>query len=526
MLAKGEIQPSDSPWSSPIVLVTKKDGSTSFCVDYRKVNTVTRKDAYPLPHVDDTLDTWAGSKLFSTLDLATGYWQVEVADEDKEKTAFSTPENLSQFEVMPFGSCNAPATFQRLMDKVLSGLKWYSCLVYIDDIVVVGDSFENHLYNLVGVLKRLREAGLKVKPSKCSLCQREVQYLGHVLSTEGISTDPTKVEAICNWPTPTCKQEIQRFLGLANFYRRFIKNFSSIAKPLQRLTEKNNVFHWNELCQSAFDELCRCLVSSPVLAYPDYSKCFVLDTDASDVGIGAVLSQPSEDGSDRVIAYASRSLSRQEQRYCVTRRELLAVVEFTHHFRPYLLGRQFTLRTDHMHGSLVWLQNFKEPEGQLARWLERLHEFDFVVIHRQGTQHCNADAFSRIPCRQCGRVDKGKEVEFSASVSVLPAFPFQSYSLEDMQRLQMEDASINPVYQAVRHGQIPPLDVSKTWSRESRLLLQKWQLLCIKNSVLWKRIDDGNDGLQLVLPSKLQASAIRNLHEGAVGGHLGEESLA
>ena len=248
------------------------------------------------------------------------------------------------------------------MDKVLSGLKWYSCLGYIDPIVVVGDSFENHLYNLVGVLKRLREAGLKVKSSKCSLCQREVQYLGHLVSAERISTDPPKVEAICNWPTPTRKQEIQRFLGLANYYRRFIKNISSIAKLLQCLTEKNNVFHWNELRQSAFDELCRCLVSFPVLAYPDNSKCFVLDTDASDVGIGAVLSQPSEDGSERVIAYASHSLRRQEQRYCVTRRELLAVVEFTHHFRPYLLGRQFTLKT-----SLVRLQNFKEPEGQLAR---------------------------------------------------------------------------------------------------------------------------------------------------------------
>ena len=204
---------------------------------------------------------------------------------------------------MPFGLCDAPATFQRLMDKVLSGLKWYSCLVYIDDIVVVGDSFENHLYNLVGVLKRLREAGLKVKPSKCSLCQKEVQYLGHVVSAEGISTDPTKVEAIYYWPTPTCKQEIQCVLGLAYYYRRFIKNFSSIDKPLQRLTEKN-VFHWNELCQSAFDELRRCLVFSPVLAYPYYSNFFVLDTDASDVGLGAVLSQPSEDGSERVIAYA------------------------------------------------------------------------------------------------------------------------------------------------------------------------------------------------------------------------------
>ena len=398
MLEKDVIQPSHSPWSSPIILVRKKDGSMRFCVDYRKVNSVTKKDAYPLPRVDDTLDTLGGTKFFSTLDLASGYWQVEVEEADRQKTAFTTPEGLFEFKVMPFGLCNAPATFQRLMDRVLNDLKWTDCLVYFDDIVVVGRTFSEHLHCLGNVLTRLRQAGLKLQPKKCNFCQQKVRFLGHVVSASGISTDPDKTEVVSNWPTPTDKREIQQFLGLVNYYRRFIKNFASLAKPLQRLTEKNVTFEWNESCQNAFDQLRACLVSAPVLAFPDYSKTFILDTDASENGIGAVLSQGQDDGSECVIAYASRSLSRQEQRYCVTRRELLAVVEFVHHFRCYLLGQHFTLRTDH--GSLIWIQNFREPEGQLARWIERLQEYNFTVVHRPGIRHGNADALSRMPCRQ------------------------------------------------------------------------------------------------------------------------------
>ena len=238
MLEKNAIEHSDSPWSSPIVLVKKKDGTTRFCVDYRKVNEVTRKDAYPLPRVDDTLDTLAGSKFFSTLDLTTGYWQVEVAPEDQPKTAFTTPEGLYQFKVMPFGLCNAPATFQRLMDRVLGGLKWSSCLVYFDDIIVVGRTFKDHLHHLSKVLAQLRGAGLKLKPTKCSLCQQRVAFLGHIVSAEGIATDPSKTDAVSKWPTPLSKKEVQQFLGLANYYRRFVKNFASISKPLHRLTEK------------------------------------------------------------------------------------------------------------------------------------------------------------------------------------------------------------------------------------------------------------------------------------------------
>ena len=377
MLDKKVIQPSSSPWASPIVLVPKKDGSVRFCIDYRKVNAITRRDAYPLPRIDDTLDTLAGAKWFSTLDMLSGYWQVELEEGDKEKTAFCTQEGLFEFNVLPFGLCNGPATFQRLMDLVLTGLQWSSCLVYLDDVVVVGRSFEEHLRNLQNVFERLRGAGLRLKPKKCAFLQEEVLYLGHLVSREGISTDPSKIDKVVNWPEPVSTKEVQQFLGFANYYRRFIQDFSQIAKPLHRLTERNCPFKWTAECQQSFDELKAKLTTAPVLAYPDYGKPFILDTDASDFGIGAVLSQKDDEGRERVVAFASRSLTKAERRYCVTRRELLAVVVFTQHFRPYLLGREFILRTDH--GSLTWLQSFRDPEGQLARWLEKLQQFNFSM---------------------------------------------------------------------------------------------------------------------------------------------------
>ena len=376
MLDQDVIKPTNSPWASPVVIVKKKDGSPRFCVDYRKVNTVTRKDAYPLPRVDDTLDTLAGSKWFSTLDLLSGYWQVEVRPEDREKTAFCTPDGLFEFNVMPFGLCNAPATFQRLMDTVLAGLQWTNCLVYLDDVIVLGRTFKEHLSNLKEVFDKFREARLKLKASKCALCQEKVEFLGHIVSADGVATDPKKTEKVANWPVPRSRREVQQFLGLANYYRRFVQDYARIAKPLHRLTEKHTTFKWTRECEHSFENLRQNLVSAPVLAFPDCSRPFILDTDASDSGIGAVLSQVQDDGTERVIAYASRTLSKAERRYCVTRRELLAAVVFIRQFRSYLLGNKFTLRTDH--GSLRWLWNFKQPEGQLARWLEKLQEYDFM----------------------------------------------------------------------------------------------------------------------------------------------------
>ena len=364
MLDKNVIQPSASPWASPIVLVKKKDGSTRFCVDYRKVNQVTSKDAFPLPRVDDTLDYLSGSLWFSTLDLASGYWQVEVDPKDRPKTAFCTPEGLFEFNVMPFGLCNAPATFQRLMNLILGGLQLSSCLVYLDDIIVMGRSFDEHLRNLATVFDRIQEAGLKLKPAKCQFLQDQVQYLGHIVTREGIAADPSKTAVIKEWPVPTCTKEVQCFLGFAGYYRRFVHRFSKLARPLHHLTEKNQPFKWSKECRAAFEHLKKYLLSPPMLIYPQFDRMFILDTDASNEGVGAVLSQVGEDGREQVVAYGSHLLTKAERKYCVTRKELLAVVTFTKKFRPYLLGKKFLLCTDH--GSLVWLTNFKYPQGQLA----------------------------------------------------------------------------------------------------------------------------------------------------------------
>ena len=518
MQERDVIEPSSSPWASPIVLVKKKDGSTRFCVDYRKLNSVTRKDAYPLPRIDDTLSTLAGAKWFSTLDLISGYWQVEVDPNDRSKTAFCTTEGLFQFKVMPFGLCNAPATFQRLMDLVLAGLQWSHCLVYLDDVIILGRSFVEHLHNLQAVFKRLREAGLKLKPSKCSLLQQEVQYLGHVVTQEGVLVDPSKVEKVQTWPVPQSVQEVRQFLGFCSYYRRFIQNFAQIAKPLHRLTEKNAKFNWTAEAEKAFEHLRKQLSTTPVLVYPDFEKEFILDTDASDSGIGAVLSQVDSQGRERVIAYGSRLLSKPERHYCVTRRELLAVVFFTNQFRPFLLGRHFLLRTDH--GALTWLMNFKEPEGQMARWLEKLQEFNFEIMHRRGKKHTNADALSRLPCKQCGF----HQPENSSEQVIVSAISLQvGRSSADLRQLQLDDPTIKPVLMAKDSGDKPAPDSLKQYSPHTNRLFALWDQLVLIEEVLYRHFvsaDGTEDHPQLVVPKSLQENILRQIHDD---GHLGQE---
>lgn len=265
---QGVIQASHSPWASPIVLVAKKDGSTRFCVDYRKLNSITKMDVYPLPRVDDLLDVLGNTQYFSTLDLASGYWQVKMDQSSQEKTAFATHVGLYEFQVMPFGLCNAPATFQRLMEKVLHGLVGKICLVYLDDVLVLGNNIVEHLDNLRQVWDRLRKAGLQLKPSKCHLLKKEIEYLGYVISPEGITTSPLKVSAVKEFPLPKDVTAVRSFLGLASYYRRFISNFSIIAGPLFDLLKKDATFHWSDDCQNAFQSLKDALSGPTVLAFP------------------------------------------------------------------------------------------------------------------------------------------------------------------------------------------------------------------------------------------------------------------
>ena len=534
MTRLGVIEPSSSSWASPIVLVKKKDGSTRFCVDYRRVNNLTIKDSYPLPRIDDTIDALRGSKWFSTLDLASGYWQVPMAPEDAEKTAFTTQFGLYQFKKMPFGLANAPATFERLMELVLSGLHWEICLIYLDDIIVFSETFEEHLTRLQLVLRRLKQAGLKVTPKKCHLFQFQVEFLGHIVSAAGISTDPKKTESIDSWPPPKSIRDVRSFIGLCSYYRRFVKGFADIAKPLYMLMEKDAVFSWTAECEQAFQTLKSALVTPPILAYPSEKEVFILDTDASSVGLGAVLSQV-QDGVEKVVAYYSRVLSSTERKYCVTRRELLAVVKAVDHFHHYLYGRHFIVHSDH--GSLRWLMAFKKLEGQMVPWLNFLNTYDFDIQHRSGKLHGNADGLSRRPCTDCKHCSRHESREQEAPMWENEDHHFcavlrhasddsqmwvEPWSTTQLQQWQQDDIVLRKVVQWVETQQKPPF---REIQAEGSLLRQYWssfESLLLSDGVLYRRMNDADPPvLRLVAPPKVRTKIFLFLHDSKTGGHLG-----
>lgn len=396
---QGVIRPSNSPWASPIVLVHKKDGSVRFCTDYRRLNQVTKKDAFPIPRTEDCFDALTGAVMFSTMDITSAYHQIPVHEADIPKTAFTTKYGLFEYVTMPFGLCNATATFQRVIELALSGLQWTECLVYLDDVIVFSKNFSQHLKRLRAVLTRIQQAGLKLKPSKCKFMKQQVGFLGHVLSEQGILPNPENIRKIIEWEPPKDVRQVRSFLGLGNYYRRFVKDYSKIVKPLTDLTKKGKVFQWSKDCHEAFLQIKEVLTGADLMAFPMTEGEFILDTDACDVSIGCVLSQV-QDGTEKVIAYSSRTLNRAERNYCVTDRELLAVKYFMEYHKHYLLGRKFVVRSDHQ--ALKWLFSLKEPKNRTARWLETMSAFDFIIEYRPGPKHGNADAMSRCPnLKQC-----------------------------------------------------------------------------------------------------------------------------
>ena len=394
MEENGVIEPSCSEWASPIVVAKKKDGSIRLCIDYRKLNAATPMDAYPMPRVDELLDKIGGAKFISTLDLARGYWQVPVAEKDRAKTAFITPNGLYQFRVMPFGLNGAPATFQRMMDRVVRGLESFTA-DYIDDIAIFSDTWENHLCHIREVLLRLRDSNLTAKLKKCQFGKEECVFLGYVVGNGHVKPDPEKIRSVKEYPVPLTKKQVRTFLGITGYYCRFIESYATLAVPLTDLTKKNlpDRVTWTPECESAFSTLKRVLCSSPILDNPDFGKDFILQRDASDRGVGAVLSQVGEDGIERPVAYFSRKLLPRETRYSTIEKECLAIKLGVEAFRVYLLGREFLVQTDHR--SLTWLDKLKDKNSRLARWSLVLQQYTFRVIHRAGSANGNADALSR-----------------------------------------------------------------------------------------------------------------------------------
>ncbi len=552
MLKAGIIEPSTSPWASGIVLVPKKDGTVRFCVDYRILNALTVKDSYPLPRIDECLDSLEGAVWFNSMDLCSGYWQVEMAPQDKPKTAFASRMGLYHFNVMPFGLTNAPSTFERLMDTVLRGLQWEECLVYLDDIIVPGRSVPECVDRLAHVFDRLSTAGLKLKPSKCTFFQKEVTFLGHVVSEAGVSTDPSKIEVVKDWPVPIDVKQVRSFLGLSGYYRRFIKDFAKIAAPLHKLTRKGTLFEWSEKCQAAFETLKTALTTAPVLGYPSCDGQYTLDTDASHQAIGSVLSQDQK-GKETVIAYFSKVLKKEEKNYCITRKELLAVVESVKHFRYYIYGRPTILRTDN--AAVSWLRNLKDPAGQMARWLQHLETFDLQVTHRPGYKHTNADALSRRPCKQCSQAPKDDklptndgnqgEVTYSVNTESVPVrvttrqqqrehladfrpldFLLDGWDPLEIRAQQQADSDIAAIMNAVEAGQTRPLwqDISSE-SQNLKTLWRQWDRLDVKGGLLYRKFydEDGSFRWQLVVPRIKKKEILYQFHDSPTGGHLGAE---
>lgn len=560
MLESGAIRKSESPYSSNVVLVRKKDGSLRFCIDFRKLNNLTVKDAYSLPRVDEALDTLTGARLFSKLDLRSGYWQVELREEDKAKTAFSVgPLGFYECNRMAFGLTNACATFQRLMETCMGELNLRECLVFIDDILIYSADFDEHLIRLENVFQKLHQYGLKLKPSKCELFMSHVKYLGHVVSEAGIHTDPDKISALTTWPVPSSVKTLRSFLGFTGYYRRFVKNYARIVKPLNDLLighptnraakkskRKSTPWVWGEKQQQAFETIIERLTSPPTLGYADFSKEFIVNTDASLDGLGAVLYQV-QDGKERVIAYASRGLRASEKNYAAHKLEFLCLKwALSEKFHDYLYGNQFVVRTDN--NPLTYVTKTAKLDATGHRWVAALASYNFKLVYRSGTANRDADGLSRRPhpteqtemfhdvvraiCSAA--LVSRQDLPFVESVLIAdadetPLVADQERTIEtnelgkiDWQREQAADESLSRVIHLLQRGIRPKWDDLRHESSEVQRYVREWSKLIFRDSVLYRTTTlDGEVTQQLVLPHAFRHIALKGCHDDI--GHQGRD---
>ncbi len=597
----GIIRESESSFASPIIVVRKKNRDVCLCVDYRKLNVQTIRDAYALPNLEESFSALAGSQWFSVMDLKSGYYQVEMEEEDKPKTAFTCPLGFWEFNRMPQGITNAPSTFQRLMERCMGDIHLKEVLVFLDDLIVYSDSLEEHESRLISVLGHLREYGLKLSLDKCKLFQTEVRYLGHIVSREGVKTDPEKIRALKTWPRPQNLKELKSFLGFSGYYRRFIKDYSKIVKPLTNLTagyppqrkgskvatkgqylntKEPFAERWSRECHEAFKTIINKLTSAPILGFADSELPYTLHTDASTTGLGAALYQ-EQDGQTRVIAYASRGLSRSESRYPAHKLEFLALKwAIVDKFHDYLYGSQFTVVTDN--NPLTYLLTTAKLDAASYRWLAALSTFTFNIKYRAGKHNMDADGLSRRPqgvleddgvsesesqqiqqftshlltssrplreiaretveatCHKHYYINQNCEqnsylgyVEsLTMQSSAVPASfeeqdiecgvsLLQKYSQVDLKKLQREDPIISQVIELLESEE--RLHTSLKGNRpDLQLMLQEWDRFRLKNELLYRtRMSDGLTIFQLVLPEVVRPLVLQKLHDDM--GHLGIE---
>lgn len=480
MLNSGIIQESSSPFASPIILVKKKDGTWRMCVDYRRLNEITIKNKYPIPVIDELLDELRGASWFTKLDLRSGYHQIRVAPEDIHKTAFKTHQGLYEFKVMPFGLTNAPASFQSLMNHVFQDKLRKHVLVFFDDILVYSRTLEEHVLHVSSVLELMQQHQLFAKESKCLFGQQQLEYLGHIISKEGVSTDPSKVSAMLEWPLPKSIKQLRGFLGLTGYYRRFIKGYGVVSRPLNNLLKKGG-FSWTDEATKSFEQLKQCMSTAPVLALPDYNIPFTIETDASAMGIGAVLMQKG-----RPLAFLSKGLAGKHQHFSTYEKELLAIVLATKKWYTYLQGNHFIIKTDHQ--SLKYLLEQKLSTLLQQKWLAKLMGLDYEIVYKKGVENKVADALSRVQ----GNDSQG---ELAAVVTTQPGW------LEEVKDSYTDDKKTQEIIEGIISKE--PAYASFTYSKG---ILR-----------VGSRIYVGDKG-------QSRKNIMWELHDGTIGGHSGQEA--
>lgn len=543
MLDANIIRRSRSPWSFPVVIVDKKDGSKRFCVDFRKLNQVTKKNSYPLPVIDDILALLGKAKYFTSLDLKSGYWQVLMDEDDKEKTAFACHRGLFEFNVMPFGLSNAPAVFQELMSVVLQGLNEFA-IAYLDDILIFSSTLEDHLKHLDMIFDRLRKHDLRLKLKKCSFLQLETNYLGFIVDRDGIRPDPKKVEAIRSLPVPTCVREVRSFVGMSSYYRRFIPNFSEIAEPIIALTKKHAHFKWTEKHDKAFQYLKDSLSVVPLLAYPDPNKPYTLYTDASGTCIGACLTQKSDSdeealpnvSNEKPIYYLSHKLSRTQCKWSTVEKEAYAIHFALQKLDHYLHGAQFVIKTDHK--PLKYLLESPMQNRKIQLWALSMAGYNCTIEYIAGTTNTCADLLSRKPDdldqnkkeEEMRKARKEEEVILDVNdntfeVNVIDSNQFEPKKFASCET-PFEDTTVKP------DGCLPGLDMIAEQNNDDELVEFKTSLLhgepskavqqryLVVDNILYYLTDPDNDPvLRLYVPRHLRALVIKQYHDE--NGHLG-----